>query len=275
MREEFVEMKYFETYYYTNIVHNVLDDTMSYLRNLHNWHEDQEAWLFLQPFPKRSVLHEFAQFIIEELMYERIGEVTLEAVLRGPKNKLWVDQALMRHGIESSGFLHWLNENTVLLEDVTEDHIFDYHQDLRLTGQLDELFTRLSNEVFFILFGNRTLLAKLNGYVSGVVQGIEKAGLEPEHFALLARDGVPARVHIPEWVRRAVFFRDRGMCAACNKDLSGLVSVSTHKHFDHIVPLAEGGINDVTNMQLLCEACNLAKGRKLVTTSSRYEGWYT
>lgn len=275
MREELVEMAYFETYYYANIVHSVLDSPMGYLRNLNNWHEDREAGLFLQPFPKWSVLHEFAQFIIEELMYERIGDVASTAALSNSRSQLWVDQALKHHGIQIPGFQNWLKEKSVLLEGATEDHIFDYHQDLRLTGELDELLTQLSNEVFFILFGNRALLAKLNAYVSGVVQGIEKADLEPEHSALLVRDGVPTRAHIPEWVRRAVFFRDRGMCASCNKDLSGLVTIATPKHFDHIVPLAEGGINDVTNMQLLCDACNLAKGRKLVKTSSRYEAWYT
>ncbi|OBY59062.1 hypothetical protein [Pseudomonas sp. AU12215] len=146
MREELVEMAYFETYYYANIVHNVLDNPMGYLRNLNNWHEDREIGLFLQPFPKWSVLHEFAQFIIEELMYERIGDVASTAALSNSRSQLWVDQALKHHGIQIPRFQNWLKEKSVLLEDATEDHIFDYHQDLHLTGELDELLTQLSNE---------------------------------------------------------------------------------------------------------------------------------
>ena len=36
-----------------------------------------------------------------------------------------------------------------------------------------------------------------------------------------------------------------------------------------------GGINDVTNIQLLCEACNLSKGKKALPVSNLYEPWYT
>jgi 5-methylcytosine-specific restriction endonuclease McrA len=32
---------------------------------------------------------------------------------------------------------------------------------------------------------------------------------------------------------------------------------------DHVVPLAKGGIESITNLQILCETCNLKKGSKL------------
>ena len=41
----------------------------------------------------------------------------------------------------------------------------------------------------------------------------------------------------------------------------------------HIVPLAKGGQNDLTNVQLLCASCNLAKGDRTVTTLSIYDSW--
>lgn len=274
MRESLVTMKYFETYYYANIVHNILDDPMDFLRNLNEWHEDQES-MFLQPFPKWSVLHNFSRFIIERLMYEELDDVTLDSIINNPKVNLWIDRALQYHGIQTEGFRHWLATNSRLLENITEDDIHDYHHELRDSGELDALLTQLSNEVFFLLFGNRTLLAQLNHYVAAVVENINKEALPEDDVEFMSRDGVLARVHIPEWVRRAVFFRDRGMCASCNTDLSGLVTLHTEKHFDHIIPLAEGGINDVTNIQLLCSSCNLTKGRKIVGTSNRYEAWYT
>lgn len=279
MRQKLLQMGYFGTYYYANTVHNILDNTinnkMDYLRNLNDWHEDSEVELFLQPFSKFSVLHEFAYFVIASIVYESIDDIALDEIVNSTSSQLWIDEALHHHGIHTHGFRHWLKEKSISLDETEEEHIHNYHEDLGLTGQLDQLLTHLSNEVFYILFGNRLLLANLNEYISGVVKNIEKADLDPEHVALLKKDGVPARVNIPRWVRRAVFFRDRGMCAACNRDLSGLVTVEALEHFDHIIPLAKGGINDVTNIQLLCEKCNLSKGQKSLPTSSRYESWYT
>jgi 5-methylcytosine-specific restriction endonuclease McrA len=36
-------------------------------------------------------------------------------------------------------------------------------------------------------------------------------------------------------------------------------------HFDHIVPLARGGPHSIDNLCASCSACNLSKGKKLVT----------
>jgi 5-methylcytosine-specific restriction endonuclease McrA len=44
--------------------------------------------------------------------------------------------------------------------------------------------------------------------------------------------------------------------------------------FDHIVPLALGGLNDVTNLQLLCKGCNGTKGGRRRAASNHYRRWY-
>ena len=61
----------------------------------------------------------------------------------------------------------------------------------------------------------------------------------------------------------------------CKKDLTGLYSLleDNEKHFYHIVPLNEGGINDVCNMQLSCQDCNLSKSDNSMT-SSLYQSAY-
>ena len=274
MREPLLQMEFFETYYYANIVHNVLNDTTPYLRNLNSWHEDREAWLFLRPFPKWSVLHDFAQYIIENLIYERLEKVSLEDIENSPGSTLWIDQALAHHKIETIGFREWLNQEEIDLADASQNIIHDYHNELRLTGEFDTLLTQLTNEVFYLLFGNRTLLAKLNSYISGEVERLTQDDLAIEDHHLLQKDGIPARTHIPEWARRAVFFRDRGMCASCNIDLTGVISINNAEHYDHIIPLAKGGINDITNLQLLCASCNLRKGRRILPTSTHYQSWY-
>lgn len=34
-------------------------------------------------------------------------------------------------------------------------------------------------------------------------------------------------------------------------------------HVDHVIPISRGGINDASNLQLLCPTCNRSKGNKL------------
>ncbi len=57
--------------------------------------------------------------------------------------------------------------------------------------------------------------------------------------------------YIAPVVRRKVWIRNKGQCAACGsrKDLQ----------YDYIVPLIEGGQNNLNNLQLLCKTCNQGK----------------
>lgn len=78
------------------------------------------------------------------------------------------------------------------------------------------------------------------------------------------------------WAQRAVFFRDRGKCVLCDSDVSGLVSLDNIENYDHIVPLSRWGLNDITNLQLLCVPCNQHEKRDgAVITSGRYQSWYS
>jgi 5-methylcytosine-specific restriction endonuclease McrA len=53
-----------------------------------------------------------------------------------------------------------------------------------------------------------------------------------------------------------LFAKQRGKCACCRKSLKAAY------HIDHIVALALGGSNWISNIQLLCPSCNLSKGAK-------------
>lgn len=59
---------------------------------------------------------------------------------------------------------------------------------------------------------------------------------------------------IPQDVKIAVSARDGGRCRKCGS--------SVKLHFDHVIPVSRGGANTVANIQLLCGACNRAKGAK-------------
>lgn len=63
------------------------------------------------------------------------------------------------------------------------------------------------------------------------------------------------REPIPRMVVEAIYSRDSGKCVFCG---------STEKiHIDHIIPFSKGGSNEVENLQLLCQKCNLEKSNKI------------
>lgn len=70
-------------------------------------------------------------------------------------------------------------------------------------------------------------------------------------------DGTPTvRVSLPLEVQRQVHDRDGGRCVKC---------ASTFKlQIDHVVPLSKGGSNEIGNLQVLCMACNTAKGNRYI-----------
>jgi 5-methylcytosine-specific restriction endonuclease McrA len=56
-----------------------------------------------------------------------------------------------------------------------------------------------------------------------------------------------------------VYMHQRCACAYCG------VHIPLHgpqSHIDHLVPLAEGGLNSVCNLVLACASCDEAKGNK-------------
>lgn len=63
------------------------------------------------------------------------------------------------------------------------------------------------------------------------------------------------REPIPRMVVEAIYSRDGGKCVFCG---------STEKiQIDHIIPFSKGGSNEVENLQLLCQKCNLEKSNKI------------
>jgi len=68
------------------------------------------------------------------------------------------------------------------------------------------------------------------------------------------------------WAVKAVVARDRGLCATCGANLT--LELEAVAHIDHIVPLAGAGTNDLSNLQLLCDACNLTKSANIVDVLS-------
>ena len=116
---------------------------------------------------------------------------------------------------------------------------------------------QLSVEVFTLLFQDREFLRAFNQHAANYVKTLR----HHEHPDFLKRDGVFIRnEYWSSWLRKGLFFRDKGRCAICSCDLTGLFSTGYELAIDHIIPLALGGINDPTNLQILCNSCNGKKG---------------
>jgi len=73
------------------------------------------------------------------------------------------------------------------------------------------------------------------------------------------------RIAIPPEVRKYVFERDRYQCQSCGK-----TQLETQLSIDHIIPLARGGQNDISNLQTLCCPCNRQKKHNLDPRFRRY-----
>ena len=66
------------------------------------------------------------------------------------------------------------------------------------------------------------------------------------------------RIPIPNSVRQYIYQRDNYQCQSC-----GQTQTETTLNIDHIIPLAKGGSNDMSNLQTLCHTCNQKKKHHL------------
>ena len=136
---------------------------------------------------------------------------------------------------------------------------------------IQKISSFIADEVFSILFRDRKLLMEFNKLLAETIIELKVA----DYPDLLTKDGYVLRCkYWPEWVKRALMYRDQGSCAICLNDISGLLKVNFDKAIDHIVPLKLGGTNDITNLQILCKVCNLKKLDHTIQTSEMYSRYF-
>ena len=71
---------------------------------------------------------------------------------------------------------------------------------------------------------------------------------------------------IPKKVRFEVFKRDRFTCTYCGRKAPDVIL-----EVDHIVPVAEGGKDDILNLTTSCRDCNRGKGKRKLSDASAVE----
>lgn len=65
------------------------------------------------------------------------------------------------------------------------------------------------------------------------------------------------RTPIGPKMRHEVFKRDKYRCKEC-----GSTNKEGALHVDHIIPVSQGGMDELSNLQTLCSNCNIAKSNK-------------
>lgn len=281
--------RFYETYNICDVVSGLLKNTLDHALLLEGFHCDGQWSEWLAPYRKRSVLHLFIGFVVQGMHSEQADDFDIDkqkkiytnfkdippAVADLQPHKLPIEHAFAHHGIDHLTFFEFLKGEDKTFEKADADDIYNYMNEIWISAAYEDLMKQTVDEVFHVLFQNRELMMMFNSYVSEILEQARWDQAEDLDRSLLASNGTLARIRPPKWAQRAVFFRDRGRCVLCDRDLTGLMSIDNVVNYDHIVPLSRWGINDITNLQLLCVSCNQHEKRDgAPITSGRYQSWY-
>jgi len=286
MQSKLFTARYYDTYYLANVVRRIAFDRFAYAREMEGFFEGSET-AFIKPFPKRSAFHHFIEYIVFFTLRDQTLEIDPAEMLEDERafehvpadcrpdlRRLPISNAFDTHKLEHETFEDWVKEGGKSFEEADKDDVFYYCDDLLIASPWEELVSMISDEVFFVMFSNRAVLQAFNESMAAEVSKVAVKDVQIEDRRWFKTDGVLKRADVPTWASTAVFHRDRGLCTFCFCDLTGLINVSGEPHCDHIVPLASGGLNDVTNLQLLYKDCNLKKRHKPAEPSQIYQRWY-
>ncbi len=225
----YYEARGFSVYYFANAVFNIVSTPGTYIRGIEEILGDMRTLTLMRPFHRYTNLHGFIREIATDIITEEVEQEDGE-------------YRFLRQFFKVYG----LHCPTTSLESEDAFGSFTSESD-RFHDALDEL----TDEVFHVLFNDVGFLQNFNLLCAGYIDG---SGFGEEWKT---RNGTLKRVPIPVWARRATFHRDKGECRICKRSLAALINRLETERYDHIVPLAQFGANDVTNLQLLCEPCNL------------------
>jgi 5-methylcytosine-specific restriction endonuclease McrA len=235
----------FSPYYYAHIVFNLVRSQFAFLRNFEDIFGDMATSNWCEPFPKHTNLHQFIGQIVDSIFFE------------DPTGDGGEDHSLR-------DFCTHYKIDTTTIDWDDEEQLYD----LRLWADYGVALDGLSDEVFHILFPDVVFCESFNSLIARYVpQYAESFGATDPRFTTYGR---LRRVAVPQFVKKAVFHRDKGECRTCKKRLDRTLSVTLQEHYDHIVPLSAGGVNDLSNIQLLCDKCNLEKSSREIGVSKLY-----
>lgn len=244
-----------DLYYICQMVDGVTRDPGAYVRNVEDIFGDMSSSLLVQKYPKWTSFHVFVESLISSVIFDDVERSG------GSPGKYWIDYLLRSNSISYS---------SVNPSDFDQYDGYEYLDALQQEDLVAEVCDTVSKQVFHVLFSNRGTMSAFGHMVSDYVLNAAPTFV-PYAFN---KAGYLLRAPIPTWAKSAVFHRDKGRCVLCQTNLTKLFSQQSQIHYDHILPLALGGMNCITNLQLTCSGCNLGKGARSAATSREYEVWY-
>ena len=239
----YYEARGFSVYYFANAVFNVVKHSGDYLRGIEEILGDMQVLTLMRPFHQFTNLHHFLEAIIGQIVEKELQHLDEDS----PR---FLMAFLTTYGVpHSPGDLE------------SQEDFYTFASESQAYG---DALDALVDEVFHVFFNDIRFLQEFNELCADY---IELSGFGAE---LTTQAGTLKRVPIPVWARRAIFHRDKGECRECKRSLTAVLNRLETERYDHIVPLAKFGANDVTNLQLLCEPCNLKKAAGAVPVSPLY-----
>lgn len=279
--DEWFENRHFRTYALCNVIDRAVDH---YFSSLTAWSDEffgepGPVLELVRPWQKRTALHHVCEWLIDRYLADE--EVSTLYTVRGgeelqPTWLLPAEAAMLEYGMVERNDVHEVDRARLKNDTDYANFLNGYVLELRTSTPFEQLAGQLVDECFYVLFGNRRFLRNLNAILAPRTEesAMYASEYEPEYVRFFNQSGSLRRTAPPMWARRAVFYRDHGRCVRCGVDLSGVLDPMAKADYDHVVPLAEGGLNDVTNLQLLCARHNRAKGATIAVEDGPYRRWF-
>jgi 5-methylcytosine-specific restriction endonuclease McrA len=246
------DFNFSETYAYADLVRKAIFDNEYGCEPVEVASDFEEQ--SLKP-KKHTLLHDFIEHCIsEDIRFNFYGPAwdvdCVEPVLNMLCNHYIRYKTLNEYVADM-----YRDDDTGVVPEITEDMLaeykIEYSADYIQEVANEHLLPLLGVEVFNILFNDREAMKQFNMRVA------EYIGVKTKRCT-----------YWPKWLERALFCREKGLCAICKSDLSSIFHTHGKLAIDHIVPVAKFGVNDPTNLQILCENCNGKKSDKEIVTSN-------
>lgn len=203
---------------------------------------------------RNTILHEYIEEVcIFDITYTLDKHFDKEGIFYMQQ---WMDSLAIDYSDIVHPLMHmeFSDDRSEFCDDEDEDVIEKYADSLQNIFN-EKAMPLISDAVFTLLYSDKDFLFKFNEKISKQIKKLKK----DDYPDFLEGDGHLKRENPPQWLKDGVFYRDHGRCQECGTDLTQIYKNDTAKNYDHIIPLRQGGSNDPTNYQLMCEHCNKSK----------------
>ncbi|EKF9168869.1 HNH endonuclease [Vibrio cholerae] len=252
------EFKLSETYAYADLVRKEIFSEYSMIEAI-DVASDVEKQIS-QPC-RRTLLHDYIEAIVEKDIYQCFCGPAWDYDCVDPVLELLESHDIVFLTLEDYVADLYKDDDGEVLPQVTEEmcekyryeYLSEYVHDLAR----EKVVPLIVTEVFNLLFSDREAMMQFNVGIA-------------EYLAVRTK----RCTYWPKWLERALLHREKGVCVLCKTDLTALYNTQGKLAVDHIVPIAMGGVNDPTNLQLLCSSCNNEKsGDKIITSTKMPLYW--